>query len=360
MKRSIEDALTEAARRIRSDDFVRAILSGSRRGSKPAFIRLDLRPVEIKGQVMIQSIAHDGKKDFTTNHELSSSQIDEFLASGFANLIVDSTTESFQIQITKKEEAITGIGKTKLERAISHDREKERLLPESHPIFQALEFSDASGRIKPSKRDKYIQIDQLLRSVREVLAKREKGSLIKVIDLASGSAALTLAVHAYLSEQFAVTTEGIERNPDLVKKAREIAERAGLSGITFTESEIAKVTSESADLVLALHACDTATDDAIDFVIHSRARATLIVPCCHQTRSEEVNGIAHRSPFFGEDGIIDERLLDLATDALRGERLRNAGYAVDIVEFVGDEHTARNLLVRATLSREFGSQVQHR
>jgi hypothetical protein len=349
MKRSIEDALTEAARRIRSDDFVRAILSGSRRGAKLEFIRVDLRPVEIKGQVMIQSIAHDGKKDFTKNHEVASSEIETLMKSGFANLIVDSTTESFQIQITKKEEAITGLGKTRLQRIVSHDREKERLLPETYPIFQALEFSDASGRIKPSKRDKYIQIDQLLRSVDVVLANRQPSSSIKVVDLASGSAALTLAVHAYLAERFQVTTEGIERNPDLVKKSMGIVRKAGLMNIEFTESEITMASRDSVDLVLALHACDTATDDAIEFVIRSHARAALVVPCCHQTRSDVVHSQARGLASFGKDGILDERLLDLITDAERGRLLREHGYAVEIVEFIGDEHTARNLLIRAQL-----------
>lgn len=349
MKRTIEDALTEAAGRIRGEDFVRATLSGSRRGMNPKFIRLDLRPVEIKGQVMIQSIAHDGEKDFTKNYELNSTAIESILSSGFSNLIIDSMSESYQIQITKKEEAITGLGKTRLERVISHDREKERLLPESHPIFAAMDFSDILGRIKPSKRDKYIQIDQLLRSVKEVLADREPGSTLGIIDLASGSAALTLAVHAYLSDKFDVTTEGIERNPDLVKKAIEMAKKAGLRQISFTESEIQSARATSPELVLALHACDTATDDAIDFVIASKACSALIVPCCHQTRTDSIRSQASAISAFGRDGILDERLLDLITDASRAQKLREVGYVVDVIEFVGDEHTARNLLIRAQL-----------
>ena len=347
MKRSIEDALAEAARRIRSDDFVRAILTGSRKGIPPQYPRIDIRPVEIKGQLMIQSVAHDGKKDFTKNHEISSLEIEALLASGYSNLIFDSTSESYQIQITKKDVAITGIGKTRLERTVNHDREKERLLPESHSVFKALDFSDTSGRIKPSKRDKYIQIDQLLRSVHDVLSDREAGSSITVIDLASGSAALTLAVHAFLAERFKVTTTGIERNQDLVKKSKEITNRAGLREITFIESEISESTSYAPDVVLALHACDTATDDAIAYVIESGAKAALIVPCCHQTRSESVKSQARALATFGQDGIMDERLLDLITDAERGELLRESGFEVEIIEFIGDEHTARNLLIRA-------------
>lgn len=347
MKRTIEEALAEAQDRIRRDDFVRAILTGSRKSKRPQYQRVDLRPVEIKGKVMIQSVSHDGKKDFTHNLDPDELAIQSLLNSGFANIIVDTTSESYQVQITKKEEAITGLGKTRLERVLDHDRVKERLLPESHPIFRALEMSDPSGRIKPSARDKYIQIDQLLRILEPALESFGKGSTLKVVDLASGSAALTLAVHSYLSQSFAVETLGIERNPDLVKKADRLADSAGLSGITFIESDISSAPRKSADIVLALHACDTATDDAIDFVIESKARVALIVPCCHQSRSAPAESIAKQFPFFGQDGIVDERLLDLATDALRGERLRESEYEVDIVEFVGDEHTARNLLLRA-------------
>lgn len=350
MKRTIEEALLEARERIIRDDFVRAILTGKRKGKSPEFERVDLRPVEIKGEILIQSVAHDGKKDFTTNFDANSPEVKELLNSGFANLIIDSTSESYQVQITKKEEAIVGVSKTRLERVLDHDRQKERVLPESHPLFRALGFSDSAGRIKPTARDKYIQIDQLLRIMEPTLTSFESGSKIRLVDLASGSAALTLAVHTYLSGDFQLETVGIERNPALVEKAREIARVAELHGIRFIESDIASAPHQGVDIVLALHACDTATDDAIKFVIASQAKVALIVPCCHQSRAAAIREQVGDLSFFGRDGIVDERLLDLATDAIRGQRLRGAGYSVDIVEFVGDEHTARNLLIRGVRS----------
>lgn len=350
MKRTIEEALLEARERIIRDDFVRAILTGKRKGKSPEFERVDLRPVEIKGEILIQSVAHDGKKDFTKNFDANSPVVNELLNSGFANLIIDSTSESYQVQITKKEEAIVGVSKTRLERVLDHDRQKERVLPESHPLFRALGFSDSAGRIKPTARDKYIQIDQLLRIMEPTLTSFESGSKIRLVDLASGSAALTLAVHTYLSGDFQLETVGIERNPALVEKAREIARVAELHGIRFIESDIASAPHQGVDIVLALHACDTATDDAIKFVIASQAKVALIVPCCHQSRAAAIREQVGDLSFFGRDGIVDERLLDLATDAIRGQRLRGAGYSVDIVEFVGDEHTARNLLIRGVRS----------
>ena len=306
--------------------------------------------MEIKGEILIQSVAHDGKKDFAKNFDANSPEVNELLNSGFANLIIDSTSETFQIQVTKKEEAILGVSKTRLERVLDHDRKKERVLPESHPIFRALGFSDSAGRIKPTARDKYIQIDQLLRILEPTLTSFESGSRIRLVDLASGSAALTLALHTYLSANFQLQTVGIERSAALVEKAREIARTAGLSGVRFIDSDIESAPFEDVEIVLALHACDTATDDAIDYVIKTGAQVALIVPCCHQSRAAAIREQVGDLSFFGRDGIVDERLLDLATDALRGQRLRGAGYSVDIVEFVGDEHTARNLLIRGVRS----------
>jgi hypothetical protein len=296
----------------------------------------------------IQSISHDGKKDFTSNIPPNIEALVVLLDSGFSNVIVDSTNESYQIQITKKDEAITGIGKTKLERELDHDHKKQRLLPEDHEVFRALEMADSSGKIKASKRDKYIQIDQLLRLIEPTLSKFQKGDKIQVVDLASGSAALTLAVHAYLSERFKVATTGIERNQELINKVRIASDSAGLEGIEFRCASIKEANLDAIDVVLALHACDTATDDAIDVVIGSLPTGALIVPCCHKTRTSTAQAEVEKLPFFGNDGIVDERLLDLAMDALRAERLREAGYSVEIVEFVGDEHTARNVLIRAS------------
>jgi len=350
MKRTVEDALSEARDRLVRDDFVRAILTGKRKGKSPDFQRVDLRPVEIKGQILIQSVAHDGKKDFTTNLDPQAPEIRTLLDSGFANLIIDSTSESYQIQITKKEEAVVGVSKTRLERVLSHDRQKERVLPENHSVFRALEMSDSNGSIKPTARDKYIQIDQLLRILEPALASFDSGSKLRLVDLACGSAALTLAVHAYLSADFQLETIGIDQNPALVEKVTAVARNAELSGIRFIESDIASAPDQRVDIVLALHACDTATDDAIEFVLATQAKVALIVPCCHQSRAAEIELQVRDLSFFGRDGIVDERLLDLATDALRGQKLRGAGYSVDIVEFVGDEHTARNLLIRGVRS----------
>lgn len=350
MKESIDKASVEAARRIRDNKFVRGILTGKRRSTSPKFSRVDIRPVEIKGKVVLQVVSHDGKRDFTSNIDLDSREVEALLNSGFANIIVDSTDESYQVQITKKEEAIVGTSKTRLERTLTHDRTKERLLPESDSIFSLLGMADATGRIKPSHRDKYIQIDQLLRLIEPILEPIQSGAHLRVIDLACGSAALTFAVHTYLSKRFTVETLGIERDQELVSKDNKKLASETLTGIKFLNESIESATREKFELVLALHACDTATDDAISFVIDSKSSSAVIVPCCHQTRPSTVKESIAATPLLAKDGILYERFADLITDGLRAERLRQAGYEVEVVEFVPDEHTARNLLIRAQKS----------
>ncbi|MGA0914125.1 MAG: methyltransferase [Candidatus Nanopelagicaceae bacterium] len=348
MKQSIDHALREAVKRVRSEDFVRCILTGKRRSISPKFSRVDIRPVEIKGKVMLQMVSHDGKRDFTSNLDLDSAELEATLDSGFSNIIVDSINESFQVQITKKEEAIVGTSKTQLERNLNHDHTKYRLLAETEPIFAALGMADSMGRIKPSERDKYIQIDQLLRLLEPIVERVPHGTSLRLIDLACGSAALTFAVHVYLSKRFSVVTVGIERNQNLIDKARLIASDNEIKEVEFRNQSIENVILEKFDVVLALHACDTATDDAISFVIESKSSAALIVPCCHQSRPEELKESIALAPILSKDGILYERFADLLTDGLRAERFRSAGYQVEVVEFVPDEHTARNLMIRAT------------
>lgn len=374
MKTNIEEAIASAIDRIKSEDFVRAILTGKRRGIEPAFERIDLRPVQIKDQVSLQVISHDGKKDFTENIEFNDHLIREILISGFSNLIIDSESESFNIQITKKEAAIVGSSRTKLERVLDHDRSKERLLAESDSIFQGLGIADNSGRIKPGKRDKYIQINELLKVVDKLIPATQ--SEINIVDLASGSATLTFAVHHFLSRRgdlgaagdphggdgsiksdAKVSTVGIERQAELVDKSRALVKKLNVEGIAFEQSEISGADQRNFDLVLALHACDSATDDAIDFVIQAKAAAALIIPCCHQSRPVEAQQAPLGLEFIGRDGILRERFADLITDGLRAERLRAAGYKTEIMEFVGDEHTARNLLIRAVRGKAPSDQL---
>ena len=162
MKLELSDAVGQLMVRMKDPLFVRAVLSGQRRSLQPEYVRVDIKPVMIKDELKFQIVGSDVKKDITKNVELDFDFQALFL-SGYSNLQVDTTTESYSVRISKKDQAIAGLSKVKLTRELSHDRQKQRMLPESNQIFKALEMSDMLGRIKPTKMDKYKQVDEFLR-----------------------------------------------------------------------------------------------------------------------------------------------------------------------------------------------------
>ncbi len=168
MKIELAKAVEELLLRFKDPHFVRAVVSGRRRNMQPEFERVDIKPVLIKDQIKFQIISSDGKKDITKNVDQDFDFKSLFL-SGYANLLSDTTTESYSVRITKKDEALLGISKVKLTRDLAHDRQKQRMLPESNQVFKALDMSDMLGRIKPSKMDKYKQTDEFLRLLSNLL-----------------------------------------------------------------------------------------------------------------------------------------------------------------------------------------------
>ncbi|MFM8868519.1 MAG: methyltransferase, partial [Candidatus Nanopelagicus sp.] len=159
MKIELPAAFIELDNRIRSEKFVRAVLSGRRRNMHSEYERIDIKPVLIKDEIKWQVVSSDGKKDLTKN-VAADFNFTQLFESGYANLLVDTQDESYQVRISKKDEALVAISKVKLTRDLSHDRQKMRMLPENNQVFKALELSDILGRIKPSKMDKYRQVDE--------------------------------------------------------------------------------------------------------------------------------------------------------------------------------------------------------
>jgi len=163
MKIELTRAFAEIEEHINSGDFVRAVLSGRRRNLTPSAERIDIKPVLIKGEEKLQIQSTDGRQVTTKNLGANEINFAELLGQGFANLLVESTTESYSVRISKKDEALVTIGRVKLERDLTHDRQKQRLLPEDNRIFALLGMHDGHKRIKPSKMDKYRQVEEFLR-----------------------------------------------------------------------------------------------------------------------------------------------------------------------------------------------------
>jgi SAM-dependent methyltransferase len=347
MKIELAQGINELSKRIKQDDFVRAVLSGRRRNMQPGLERIDIKPVMIKDEIKLQVISNDGRQVSTKNVELDF-DFSAILNSGFANLQADSTSESYSIRISKKDEALVAIGKVKLERELNHDRIKQRLLAENNPIFKALDMSDVLGRIKPSKMDKYKQVEEFL----QLLAPTIEGEIkdqdsLSVVDLGCGHAYLTFAVQEHFKSKYKnISVLGVDERLDSKEHNEKVAEKLKVDA-KFLAAKIADTPAQKVDIAIALHACDTATDDAIAWAVKNEAKVIMVAPCCMHELQTQVKDAPEPWGMLTKYGLVKERLVDLMTDSLRAQILKLLGYRVDIVEFIGGEHTARNIMIRA-------------
>jgi len=347
MKIELDIALTQLDQRIKSEQFVRAVLSGRRRNMHSEYERVDIKPVLIKDEIKWQIVSNNGKQDITKNVAADFNFIG-LLSSGYANLQVDTQSESYQVRISKKEEALVSISKVKLDRDLSHDRQKQRMLPESNQVFKALEMSDLLGRIKPSKMDKYKQVDEFLRLISQTLATDlTNQDQIAVVDLGCGHAYLTFAVQEFLKDKYQkVSILGVDERADSKEHNEKIAGKLRVEA-KFIAAKIADTPNQAVDIAIALHACDTATDDALYWAVKNNAKVIMAAPCCMHELQTQIKEAPEPWGLLTKYGLVKERLVDLITDSLRAQVLKLLGYRVDIVEFIGGEHTARNILIRA-------------
>jgi hypothetical protein len=359
MALELDEALSEAAALISdSQNLVRVVLSGRRRNMQTPCERIDIRPVQIKNQLHLQVIENDGRQSTAKNYLPTNFDSNDLLRSGYANILVEQTSGSLSIRISKKGEALVTRTKGINEQLLSHDRNKNRLLNPNDPFLMEVGISDSKGVIKPSKSDKYMQVEEFLRILAPTLKNAiEAGQIHKptrdkpltITDLGCGHAYLTFGAHQYLqAEAIPVSVVGIDIRPKSRDRNIAIAEKLGIEkSIAFRAEEISETTVTKTDVAIALHACDTATDDAIAWAVQSDAKLLFIAPCCHHDLQSQLSEIPEPWSMITKHGLMKERISDLITDALRAQILRLLGYRVDVIEFIGGEHTPRNLMIRA-------------
>jgi len=341
-----------------SEKLVRVVLSGRRRNMQTDHERIDLRPVLLKEELHIQVAYSDGRAMTTKNFLPDKTPFSQYLRSGYANVLLEHTAGSMSLRITKKGEPLVHRTQEAKVQHLDHDRSKTRLLDPADPFLIAVGISDKEGVIKPSKADKYRQVEEFLRLLVPTLnAVISAGHIpspttsnpLTIVDLGCGHAYLTFAAHQYLRKQgIPVSVTGIDVRTDSRDRNNEIAQKLGIAkSIEFRAEEIADTQLKSAHVAIALHACDTATDDAIAWCINSGAQLALIAPCCHHDVQAQMHEIPEPWSMLTRHGIMKERLGDLLTDALRMQIMKLRGYRVEAIEFVGGEHTPRNLMIRA-------------
>jgi Methyltransferase domain len=231
--------------------------------------------------------------------------------------------------------------------SLDHDRPKKRLLQDER-FLQPLGILDADGRPRAQGGDKYRQVHQFIENVAPLLQSLPAGAAIRIVDMGSGKGYLTFALHRYLQEHgLDVQTTGIERRAALTNAANAIGKNLQYAGITFVSGEISKTALDQVDLLVALHACDTATDEAIFRGIEAGCRWIVLSPCCQHELRSQLQPPPGLEPLF-RYGIQLDRMTEAVTDAIRCLYLEAYGYTTHLQEFVDPEHTARNLLMIAT------------
>jgi len=357
MIESLDNALLRAAEMLKNPyNVTRVVISGKRRNYTPTMLRIDIRPVEIKGTIHFQRVGHDGRQDTTRNLLPQELSLTDIMSDGYGNLLVETVDEELNVRITKSGEAQVSIRRiipkssSVTGPALSHDRKKDRFLEASEPIFQALGISDHLGKLKPSRSEKFIQVNEFLKIIDQLPLKTKS---LTVVDLGCGNAYLTFAAHQFLSKKGSQPqTIGVDSRESSRKRNIDIAKSIGKDEeIEFHASEISDFPRREVDLTLALHACDTASDDALAWAIESKSKVILVAPCCHHDIQSQMKGDTYEIPEAWNSvlrhGILRERVGDILTDAIRAQVLRILGYETDVIEFIASEHTPRNLMIRA-------------
>ncbi|RKR90005.1 methyltransferase family protein [Micromonospora pisi] len=346
MPEQLELALAEVRALLLDPGLTRAVAAGRRRGAAPTLVRAELRPVTLKAGTRLQIATFDGSRPYTRNvapGPESDAAVDALLAEPFGNWHVETATATVQVRVTKKGDA--QVHRAAADRAPAppsgHDRAKDYLLDPGDPLFASVGGSAAKRR----------QVDAFLRALAATLPAELTGPL-RVVDLGCGNAYLTFAAYRYLTGRGVdVELVGVDVREDQRRRNTELAEELGCADqVRFVAGTILDAVVEPApDLVLALHACDTATDEALARAVRWNARWVLAAPCCHHDLARQLRSQPAPEPYdlLTREGILRERFADVLTDALRAGLLRLHGYRVEVVEFVDSQHTPRNLLLRA-------------
>lgn len=235
-----------------------------------------------------------------------------------------------------------------------HNREKIYLVPSSAPFLKALGITTADGEVRRDMYDKFRQINKFIEIIESLVDLPQEGKAagdFAATDFGSGKHYLTFALQHFLSPRCEkLTLTAVEQRPDLVSLGRHVATTLGVNNIDFIEGTIAESPLTSPSLVVALHACDTATDDALAKAIEHRARYICVAPCCHKYVRKHMNESEDLLAPMLRHGILAERFAESLTDTLRVLALEAAGYEAKLFEFISPEHTAKNTMITASLS----------
>jgi SAM-dependent methyltransferase len=316
---------------------------------------IDIKPVLIKRQERLSFTYHYKTRDIVKN--FTPDEAADLVRQGLAADFAAATLLTTQFDLLLENNGLRRRPPSQTAPAsLDHDRAKQRLIgTQEKPYLAALGITDQAGTVLKTAQDKYRQINKYIEILSSLLKAIPPERLNKVVDMGSGKGYLTFALYDYLTNNLKLNVEvtGVEFRADLVSLCNTIAAASGFKKLGFVEGSIEHYDSTGANILLALHACDTATDDAIFKGIEAGSELIVVAPCCHkQVRREiEKHKASNDLDFLLKHGIFVERQSEMVTDGLRALLLEYAGYSTKVFEFISDAHTPKNVLIVGTKGR---------
>ena len=348
MKKEIKDFIDKNM----GKGLIQMVISKSRIKDGPSKVKI--RPILLKDKFIYQATETVGPKVLHTNYERQEliEYIGELMEERFMQLQWEGQYEDGLVLLSKKGHLTTKVKRhacKKEQAALEHNRRKKYLLAEGTavPFLVDLGVMTPQGKIVSTKYDKFRQINRFLEFIEDILPRLDRGRELTILDFGCGKSYLTFAMYYYLRQlrHFDVRIIGLDLKEDVIQHCNELAQSYGYEKLKFYTGDIASYEGvRQVDMVVTLHACDTATDYALAKAVYWGAKVILSVPCCQH----ELNGQIRNemlSPVLSY-GILKERMAALITDGLRAQLLEGVGYETQILEFVDMEHTPKNLLIR--------------
>lgn len=349
----------EVLEQIVNEELVQLVLSNAADPAKGT--KCKVRPVRIKGEIFFQETMYIGTQVFHSNRrrEECVDRLEELFETGFRQAAANCIGEDVTILVSRKGKVTVRRRKKAQQEALDrrpeleHNRTKQYILQDGKPVdfLVGLGVQSPDGKVSKAYYDKFRQINRYLEFIEDVCDKLPTDRTIRIIDFDCGKSYLTFAMYYYLHvlQGRDIRVTGLDLKADVIRHCNELAQKLQYTKLDFLVGDIKQYEGEDrVDMVVSLHACDTATDYALQKAVQWGAGVIMAVPCCQHELNRQI-----RNDLFApvlRYGIVKERMAALLTDALRAELLEQQGYDTQILEFIDMEHTPKNLLIRAVKS----------
>ena len=348
--------IEELLKRVLTSLLVDMVISGARGGGD--FIKIKVRPVMIRDSLYFQVSRYTDKQVFHENMtaEDALETLSGWILHDFRQAQIRMQDEMVTVLVSKKGKATVKSKKAACieTQNLEHNRKKQYIIEEGTavPFMIDLGVMTESGKIIRTRYDKYRQINRFLEFIEDILPELPTDRTVHIIDFGCGKSYLTFAMYYYLKvlKHYDIRITGLDLKQKVIEDCQALADRYGYDGLQFLCGDIADYNgTDEVDMVVTLHACDTATDYALYKAVKWHASVILSVPCCQR----ELNRKMHCETLSGafQYGLIKERTAALMTDAMRGQLLEMKGYKTQLLEFIDMEHTPKNILIRGVKSK---------